>query len=426
MGEVDDSVSQAAGAAQAFINQNSPSGSLTSMQPMMPPMPPPIPRFQPPEVQYGKAGNEFQTVGGRKRADKEALFHGVAGLIKNGVDYVQAKKQRALTMDLTTLMNAYQGRNEAQQNGDQKAVEWNTAIINELTKDPKKSKLFAKAMNIDIFGGGKNQKENQAWIEASKQFNDAQAKDDKSALNPMAQRIMQSQPMRQQMTPEAIAQLQAIKGGLSPSANVQLQTQAKLLDAYIKSKDAGERTKAVEDMVKVRGDAIVSGDKRTQAMLDIQASRILDNQARAVLKDKTERYVANKRSSDWDKRIGQQSKALQANTYIKGLTAHGNLLRNQLKDLEIDDQKAQAELDKIAGKYGMFTTNAIAVKDKKRVEDQIRNNAIRRRSLSDNLDQLSQQMDMVSPIKDDLTQGGDGSEATPINVLDEPENEPEP
>ena len=117
MADDTDILSQAATATQGMMpggGTTTPS-SLTGFGPTPMVQPPPIPRFQPPQQQFGKAGNEFSTVSGRKRADRQALISNTVNLVKAGTNFIQDKKDRALSMDIQSLMGAQQGLTEAQQ-----------------------------------------------------------------------------------------------------------------------------------------------------------------------------------------------------------------------------------------------------------------------------------------------------------------------
>src|SRR5579872_6411859 len=98
-----------AAASASLPQKDAGPSNLTTMGSAPLAMPTPLPRFQPPQIEYGKAGNEFQTVSGRKRADQQALMHGIASTVKAGADYVQAKKNRMLQSSIERLMGAQAG-----------------------------------------------------------------------------------------------------------------------------------------------------------------------------------------------------------------------------------------------------------------------------------------------------------------------------
>src|SRR5215831_12178270 len=151
----EDILAAAASATQGMIPQQ---GPLTGFMPEAPKVSLP-PTFQPPELK--QASGEFATSGGRKRADRQALIANTVNLVKSGADYIQAQKQRKLSMSIERLISAQEGLSEAQASGDQEAIARNSAIINDITSDPKMIKQLQKAFNIDLFGNGKNKAENQ-------------------------------------------------------------------------------------------------------------------------------------------------------------------------------------------------------------------------------------------------------------------------
>lgn len=57
-------------------------------------------------------------------------------------------------------------------------------------------------------------------------------------------------PEREGLSPQAAAHAQAVKAGLEPSANVQIQAAAKAFGVLTKSKDTQERTSALTDIAK--------------------------------------------------------------------------------------------------------------------------------------------------------------------------------
>jgi len=200
-----------------------PNEPLLGLQPQVqkPTLPP---LYQPPPPQFAQAGKEFESVGARKRADREAIISNIANTIKAGTDYIEAKKQRGLQMDIERLLSAQQGLAESQQIGDQAGIAKNTQIINDIVTDPKKAKQLEKAFNISLVGGGKNQKENQAFSQAWMDYQKKQQAGDRTALSPQAQRLISSQPQRLQLSPQAQAQAAAIAAGLSPKAGEILTT----------------------------------------------------------------------------------------------------------------------------------------------------------------------------------------------------------
>jgi len=218
-------------------------------QPKMPVMyqPPPIQNL----IQQNPPGRgSFATTGERKRYDRQRIFSGIAEMVKSGTSYIQQKKQRALEMDIERLISAWQGMQEAQTAGNKEAYQKNAEIINDITKDPKKSKLIAKAFNIDLLGGGKNKLENQALFNAYKTFAQKQQKGE-NPLNPNAQRILGQMPQRQQIDPRLALRAQLIQAKILPEANKVLESLQKSKEAVQKSKDYQARTTAIADAAKL-------------------------------------------------------------------------------------------------------------------------------------------------------------------------------
>src|SRR5258706_1801402 len=320
---LEDILAQAASSAQQNVQQGQQQGGgMTTFGPAPLIQPPPPTRFQPPQIQKPQAGNEFQTASGNKRATKQAALSGIAQMIKAGGDYVTAKKTRTLQMNIERLMEAKQGLQESQaalqQNPNdpraKQAVEQNTGIINDITKDPKVNKQLQKAFNIDLFGNGKNKQENQALIEATKKFQEKQQQGDKTALNPVAQRLMQSQPMRQQMDPQLALHMQMIKGGLIPHADVIVKETEANNRALLNAKTADDRNKAIEEAAKTHAKAT---DDRTRALIDMNNARILGQQASEEIKFKATKYRADASIRAAELRIKPAEKQHQDNSDVR-------------------------------------------------------------------------------------------------------------
>ena len=173
---------QAASATQGMIPGQVQNRNLTAFGPQQPSQIPPMPRFQVPPPVQPTPGGSYSSIGEGKRARNQAIVKNINSAVRAGKEYIDANKQRALSMDLERLMSAQQGIQEARQilqqdpnNQEAKAaLEKDTGIVNMLTKDPKKAKQFQKALNIDLFGNGKNKTENQAFIQAWDDFNKKQ------------------------------------------------------------------------------------------------------------------------------------------------------------------------------------------------------------------------------------------------------------
>lgn len=398
---LEDILTQAASATEQMTPK--PSGSLTTMGPTPTGMPSPLPTFRPPPVQYGQAGNEFHTASGRKRADQEALFHGIANLINQGTQYLQAKKQRSLQMDITTLLQAQEGIREAQISGDQEGIVHNTEIINTITSDTKKLKQLQKAFNIDLFGtSNKNKMENQALLKAWTDWHKKKSAGDTSALNPAAQRLLQMQPWRQQISPEISMQAGLMKSGFLPKANELLQAYQKNYQTLMKAQTDTERTAAIKDRNKILEDnaKLIAGakDRQTEAYirrtleahqtsedkfrteLEIQKLRSssIDNRTQ-ILKDISEgknKVLEDKISSE--KKISEdktkpalvRSQAysryvdmMQQKNKVGMITQQVNNLVNYKKTLVAENTKYLAELDKKGSTFFGLKAGAMSAQD---------------------------------------------------------------
>jgi|SRR5579859_7430056 len=434
MAGIEDLLTQAASATQQMVPDNTGgTGSLLSMQPTTT-APPPMPQFKPPDMQFGKAGNEFQTVGGRKRADRQALLHDVASLVKSGVDYHQQTKMYTLQNKIKTLLEAQQGLQEAKQSGDQEAIAHNTRIINTIWSDKKSLKDLTKAFSIDIFDTkGKNKLENQALIGAWKDFSKKQQAGDKSALNPMAQRFMQSQPIRLGMSPEVQAQAAAIKAGVIPHADKLLQVNAENYKTIVGAKTSEDRTAGLENAAKIRAAAT---DKASQARLDVANVQALGRLQAATIAYYARKYQADRVASTWDKRlqrIDEQIKIadknattnqnkLSQNAWVQQMKGKAQMLNNRLKTLASEDDKLITELGKKGTKWGIFSTDALGGKDRKQAQEKLMQNDVQRKLITDQLNNLEQQMNLVMP---ETIEQPQGSEQNPIEVDDTEDNDEE-
>src|SRR5258708_27781816 len=144
----EDILAQAASTTQQMVPQQR---ELMSFGPQPLTQPPPIPHPNYDALRPQVAQGGFASSGARKRADKQAMFNNIANMIKTGSDYIEAKKQRNLSMTIERLMSAQEGLQEAKDAGDKEGVTKNTAIINDLTSGPKVAKQLQKAFNIDLF-----------------------------------------------------------------------------------------------------------------------------------------------------------------------------------------------------------------------------------------------------------------------------------
>ena len=349
----EDILAQAASATQQ-MTPNAPD-ELTSFGPQPLVQPPPIPHVDLGALQPKFAQGEFATVGGRKRADRQALIGNLANAVKVGADYIQAKKQRNLSMTIERLMSAQEGLTEAKMANNQEGIQRNTAIINDITSDPKTAKLLQKALNIDLFGDGKNKNENQALMEAWKNYN-ARKVGNPNTLNPIAERLQAAQPMRQQLSPEAQAQAAAIKAGLIPKAGELLKASQENFKAIMQANDVQSRNASLETAAKTRADAErYHADK----VLDAATARVLGSQAVAEINQRSRKYQADSVAATWDKRLNMMDSWQKMKTgnspIFKQLYQEATTYNNHLKQLSKENTDLQKEIDaQSTGTIGKF------------------------------------------------------------------------
>lgn len=413
-------------------------------------VPPPPPRFQQPQLQVPKAGNEFSTVSGNKRATKQALFSGIAQTIKAGGDYIQAKKNRALESDITRLIGAQEGEKEAQEALKQnpndpeakKSLATNRAIQNDITSDPKKAKQLEKAFNIDLFGKGKNKNENAALASAMTKWQQDKAAADKTGgaqpLNPIAQRFQQSQPVRQQVNPALTMQAEMIKAGLKPDANSVLKAQSEGAIAtlkaqtedtknYLEAKTAEDKIAAADKLAHLKADA----DKyKADKLFDAQLQHGLDAKAVADINQRARKYVADSTAAEWDKRIEIMKGKEGSNTIFKSLSKDADDLNKEYKDLNSKNTNLQKELDKKGSSLWGIKFGAASGPDAANIRNQMQINDFRMQYLKGRLDDVGKklqtlaQMGLIAPDTSQNTPN-DAPEPDVIRVSPEDMNAPQ-
>jgi hypothetical protein len=391
----EDILAQAASTTQSMIPMQK--GSLTSFGPTPMAPPPPVPRMassQPSTVNQG----EFRTSGGRKRADRQALFGNLATLIKNGGDYVEAKKQRNLSMVIERLMAAQEGLKEAQASQNEEGIKRNSAIINDITSDPKTVKQLQKAFNIDLFGNGKNKNENMALSEAWKNYQ-KEKQTNPNALNPAAQRLQQAQPMRQQLSPEAQAQAMAIQAGLLPKAGEVLKAYQDNFKVLMSAKDNESRNAAIEDAAKIRAQA---EQYHADKLLDAATTRAAGAQMNAEINARARKYVANTVASTWDKRLKMMDSWTKMKTgdspIFKKLTTEAKTYNDTLKSLAADNEKLQAELDKKGSSFLGFKMGAAKGADANLMRTKIASNNAQIQMIMTNLNGVTKKMQTLDTL----------------------------
>lgn len=219
-------------------------------------------QVQRPDIQYSRPQGSFQSSGERKRADRQSLLHGIASTVSTFANAEAAKQTRHWENLTTRLMDATQGYNEAQQSGDKEAAQHNAQIINDLLSDKKNIKGLQKALDINLFGEGKNKDsvEQKGLMSALQKMN-SDYKSGKTPLNPIAQRLMQMLPRRENINPSLAAQAELTKAGVIPTANSLVQKDTELL------KVQGELTKTFAQ-IQQQGLNNESRQKITQMLVD--------------------------------------------------------------------------------------------------------------------------------------------------------------
>lgn len=258
----------------------------------------------------GIAQGPFGSVGQRQRADKQALFGTIKGLVDKAEDKHYQMKVQKIQHDFETLSGAIKGYNEGQQSGDQDQMKHNADIINSIVMDPKKSKELSKAFDVNMNPMADDKKKEKpnpandalkaAFGKDTKSFQSGQ-----SMLAPQAQAMMRAMPQTLQADPRTLIMEQMTKSGLLPKAGEQLTfesdmmkvqkdvsnnkvtndtrdtiarlftgahdraTQATLIKTAMQIQGAKERMDTLQKMWNDRADKLLQGVKdRTQVMKD--------------------------------------------------------------------------------------------------------------------------------------------------------------
>lgn len=335
--------------------------NLTSFGPQMIQPQAPV-RMGQPDIQYPTGS--FGSAGERKRAQKAALFHGIASTVKTAGDYIQQKQVRAMAMDTERLMSATQGFNEAKAAGDQAAMKQNSDIINSMldpstSEGKKRIKNFQKAFNVNILGEHKDKDspEYKGFTQAYQKFNQDKASG-QASLSPIAQKLMQSMPQRQQVNPQLQAEAQLIKDKVLPDANAQLKAQTAgqliLTNAISKQFDRDSREKVAQLLADTRDKASQNAILRSAAQNTSRenvAQMVADSVKMRVDKHYDE-VMNNPRWQLLKDKINKDDKSLQNLV---------NMTDKQIKEL----QKSKEGFDKKATKEHWYTSsdNTNAAKD---------------------------------------------------------------
>jgi len=307
-------------------------------------------------------------------------------------------------MNIQNLMEAQQGIQQAQQALQQnpndpeakKALEWNTGIINNLTKDPKIAKQLSKAFNIDLFGDGKNKQENQSLIQAWQQFNQKQQQGDKTALNPTAQRMMAGQPQQMQLNPQAQAQAMAVKAGLQPNAGEILKAQVENFKAFTSAQSTEDKNQALIKAEEIRAKAT---DARTAALIDNMNKKVFGEVQAAQIAANAKIKIAKMTYDTWTKRIAEIDKVTgmkdidaQTKTILGTFSKEAQTYTTEIKNRLQDSEKLHAELDKKGTSIWGFKLSAASGADATNLRQQIEYNDTAVQDAQKNLEMVNKKI----------------------------------
>lgn len=286
----------------------------------------------------------FNSKGERVRAQKQALFGGIADITKKASDFFEDKKIRAMQMDTERLTSAMQGLNEAKASGDKEAIEHNTKIINDLMTDPKKVKAFQKAFNVNLLGESKDKEspEYKGMIAAYKKFGEDKAAG-KSAVNPMAERLMGQMPQRIQANPQIAAQASMVKAGLIPSANAQLTADVainkQLSDAQQKGYDRASKEGIAQTLANTKDKSIAASIQRAN-IAAVGRQGAAEIAAKAVQHRADKQYDGVMNNPHWE--VLKQKAAADD----KSIQSIISMTDKQMKALEVTKKELDKDMSK--------------------------------------------------------------------------------
>jgi hypothetical protein len=231
----------------------------------------------------------FETSGERQRAELQAGLNNIASFAKSGAEFLHQRRVRQMETDVTRLMGAFQGLEQAKSTGDKAAAKQNMDIINDMFNDPKKVKAFQKAFDVKLLGDDKGKKtpEHQGLLAAVGKWKQGGGKES-GQMNPIAEKFQKSFPVEQGISPQMLARIQAIKAGLLPNAGQVLQAQTemtKVLAQYEgKALDRDSREKIAKMLVdqKDRGSAAAMARTLSQNRSRKEVAQILASSRKQV------------------------------------------------------------------------------------------------------------------------------------------------
>jgi len=271
----------APGAAQAQAT----APSLLSVQAQAPQLNPPG-HFSPEYVSPFAQG-EFQSSGGRKRAEKAALFQSAAALSKQFGDYLHEQQVRKLSTQFERVFGAVQGLEDAKSLPDsdprkKELTDTNTKILSDFANDKKSVKALQKAMDVKLIGDDKATKtpEYKAMQQAIKNHTAtkeqvAQDAEQKKQMGlALIKKLQESMPKRLGLSPEAQAQGAAVKAGVAPNANTVLQQTEANARTYAKFEQEG----------KIHAETLEQRKEHDKLLTDLKEA---ENEARKYASDNT-------------------------------------------------------------------------------------------------------------------------------------------
>lgn len=302
-------------------------------------------QYQPPSSTFSRPIGSFGTVGERKRADREAIFTGIANTVRSAGDYIQQKKLRSMQMNTELLMGALQGYNEAQASGDKDALAHNAKLINNLldpttSEGKKRIKEFQKVFNVNLLGESKdkNTPEYKGFVTAFQKFQQDQGQAQKTGqpnvvVNPLAQKLMGMMPQRLQIDPRLAAAMEATKAGVLPSAAEQLKAQTEITKIFTAAQEKGFDRESRENIAKTLAE---SKDRATQGMITRTIMQELGRQGAAGILAQASKYRADKAYDAVmnNPRWQLMRDRLGKDTEDKSLNAFSNAIDKQMKALE--------------------------------------------------------------------------------------------
>ncbi len=320
-------------------------------------------RYQPNQIEYSKPQGSFSTVGERQRSDEQALFHGIAGTVKSAGEYLQQKQVRAMSMDTSRLMSAMTGYNEAKASGDQKALEHNSQIINDMMSDPKKVKQFQKVFNVNLLGEHKDKDspEYKGFIQAFQKFQQDKGQST-GGLNPRAQMMMQQMPQRMQTDPRLMQLIEATKAGVIPNANTQLKANVEIQKVLTQAQEKGFDRDSKEKIAQTLADSRDKAGILKQVMANIGrqgAAEVIANASKYRADKMYDAVIDNPKWSLMKDKLGKDEGD-------KTLKAFSDAVDKQVKDL----QKSKTDIDKeLKGKSWYESSKDLKTKQQQLTQD---------------------------------------------------------